>query len=53
MSVLIQNEINKILKECYNEAEKILSENKEQVLKLVDYLLEHKEINEEQFLSQL
>lgn len=53
MSVLIQNEVNKILKECYNDSEKILSENKEQVLKLVDYLLEHKEIDEEQFLSQL
>ena len=53
MSVLIQNEVNKILKECYNDSEKILSENKEQVLKLVDYLLEYKEIDEEQFLYQL
>ena len=53
MSVLVQNEVNKILRECYNEVEKILSENKEQVIKLVDYLLEHKEINEEQFLEEV
>jgi len=53
MAVLIQHEVNKIIKECYDESRKIISENKEQMEKLIQYLLEHKELTGEQFLSEL
>ena len=47
----IYEEANKILAECYDKTIKILSENKEKTQKAVEYLLEHKEIDESQFVK--
>lgn len=48
---IIWDEENKILKQCFEDAEKLLSENKERIDKVVEYLLEKTEINEEEFIS--
>lgn len=47
----IYEEANKILAECYDKTIKILIENKEKTQKAVEYLLEHKEIDESQFVK--
>ena len=47
----IYEEANKILAECYDKTIKILTENKEKTQKAVEYLLEHKEIDESQFVK--
>lgn len=50
-SKYIYEEANKILAECYDKTIKILTENKEKTQKAVEYLLEHKEIDESQFVK--
>ena len=53
LAVKVQEEINKILDECYKETSSIINENKEQMNKLADYLLKNKEIHEEEFINIL
>ena len=47
----IYEEENKMMKECFEKAKQILSDNKKTVEKLVKYLMEKKEINEEEFIK--
>lgn len=47
----IYEEANKILSECYEKTIQILNENKEKTQKTIEYLIEKKEIDEEQFLK--
>ena len=47
----VQEEINKILDQCYKETKQILKEEEPHVLELVDFLLKEKEITEEQFID--
>ena len=51
--VKVQEEINSILDDCYKETCNIINENKEQMEKVVDYLLKQKEISEEEFIEIL
>ena len=51
MAVKVQEEINSILSDCYRETCDIITKNKEQMTKVVDYLLEQKEISEEEFVN--
>ena len=53
MATKVQEEINSMLSECYTETLELIKNNKDVIRKVVDYLLEHKEINEEQFLEIL
>ena len=53
IAVLVQNEINDILQDCYEKAKAIITENKDIMIKAVDYLFEHKEIDEETFIKVL
>ena len=51
IAVLVQKEINNILKECFDNTKKLIEENKDKMEKIVDYLYEKKEIDEEQFIN--
>lgn len=51
MAKIVHTEINDILNECYQDTLRIIEENKSKMDKVIDYLLEHKEINEEQFVE--
>ena len=51
MAVKVQEEINNILDECYKKTCNIITENKEQMTKVVDYLLKQKEISEDEFIK--
>ena len=53
IALKVQEEINNILEECYQETINIIKQNKEQIEKEVKYLLENKEITEEEFLRIL
>lgn len=53
LSVKVQEEINKILSSCYNEALEIIKENKETIEKLVEILMVEKELTEEKFIEVL
>ena len=46
----IWDEENKILKQCFEDIEKLLSENKEKIDRVVEFLLKQTEINEEEFI---
>lgn len=47
----IWDEENKILKQCFEDVEKLLSENRNKIDRVVDYLLEKTEIDEEEFIK--
>ena len=49
----IYEEENKMMKECFEQSKQILSENKRIVEKLVNYLMKHKELTEEEFLKTI
>ena len=51
MTTIVQNEVNDILKECYEQAIKLINTNKTKMTKVIDYLYEHKEIDEETFIK--
>lgn len=53
MLILINQESNKILSKCFEETKQIIEENKELIEHLFTYLLEHREINQEQFFEQI
>ena len=48
---LVLEEENKILEECFNDVTKLLSDNKEKIDKVVEYLVEHTEISEEELIA--
>ena len=48
---VIWDEENRILKQCFEEVEKLLSENRDKIDRVVDYLLKKTEINEEEFIK--
>lgn len=47
----IWDEENRMLKECFEDVQKLLLNNKENIERVVDYLMEHTEINEEEFIK--
>ena len=47
----IYEEENKMMKECFEQSKQILSDNRRVVEKLVNYLMRHKELTEEEFLK--
>lgn len=47
----IDKEVMKILKECYDRAEKLLSENREALDKIADYLITKETITGEEFMK--
>lgn len=49
MEEVINRETNKILKNCYDDVLMLLRKNKSKMDKVVDYLLEHKQLSEENF----
>lgn len=51
MQALILEEENKILKECFDEIYEILKNNKTQMDKVVEYLIEKTEIGEEELIK--
>ena len=51
IAVLVQKEINNILKESFDNTKKLIEENKDKMEKIVDYLYDKKEIDEEQFIN--
>lgn len=51
LEVEVQKEINSMLADCYKEAIQIISDNKGIIEKVVNYILEKKEIDEEAFLN--
>lgn len=51
MSEIMQKEINKILDECFENAIKILTENKTKITTVINYLVEKTEIDEEEFIN--
>mgnify|MGYP003294600059 CR=1 FL=1 len=48
---IIYDEENKILGKCFEEVKQLILENKEKMERVVDYLLEHKEMTEEEFIN--
>jgi len=51
IALLVQQEVNDILKECFDDVKKIIIENKDKMMNIVNYLFDKKEINEEQFIN--
>ena len=51
LAVMVQNEINRILNECYQKVKATIEENKGEIGKLVDYLLDHKELTGDEFIN--
>ncbi len=49
---LVYEEENKILAECLEKTLKLIEDNKGKMKKVVDYLMEKKEINEEEFIEK-
>ena len=46
---LIYDEENRILDKCFKEVKQLISENKDKMQRVVDYLIEHSEIGEKEF----
>ena len=51
MANIVQKEINRMLDECFKETVILIENNKAKSDDVVEYLLEHKEINEEELLK--
>lgn len=51
MSEIMQNQINKILEECFEKTQEIIKQNKEKMDKIIEYLMEKTEIDEEEFIK--
>ena len=47
----IYDEENRILKKCFEEVKELIRDNKDKMSNVVEYLLEHGEINEEEFVN--
>ncbi len=48
---LVYEEINKILDKCHKETIELIEQNKEKMQKAIEYLLEHREISEKEFIE--
>jgi ATP-dependent Zn protease len=48
---MIYDEENRILKKCFEEVKELIRDNKDRMSNVVEYLLEHGEINEEEFVN--
>ena len=53
MSPVILQEVNKILKACFEQAKAILNNNQHMIHKLVDFVIKNKEIDEKEFIAQI
>lgn len=53
MSPVILQEVNKILKGCFEQAKAILNDNQRIIHKLVDFIIKNKEIDEKEFIAQI
>ncbi len=53
MELRIQEEINYILQECYDDTKKLIEENKSSMENAVNYLHKNREITEEQFIKEI
>ena len=51
MANIVQKKINDILDSCFKDTIILIEENKEKIDNVVSYLLEHKEINEDELLK--
>ena len=49
---MVLEETNKIINECYEQTIKIISNNKAKMQNVIDYLVDKKEINEEEFIKE-
>ena len=49
---MVFEETNRILEECKEDTIRLIKENKEKMQRVVDYIMLHKEINEEEFIRQ-
>ena len=47
----IQHEINRMLKQCFDETVELVKDNKKKMDKVIDYLLKNKEIDEEELIK--
>lgn len=50
LAIMVQEEINCILNECFDEVVKLLQKNKDKMNLLIRFLLKNKEITEEEFV---
>ena len=53
MELRIQEEINYILQECYDDTKKLIEDNKAAMENAVNYLQKNREITEEQFIKEI
>lgn len=51
MEKIVLDEVNKILKKAFEDAIEIIENNKIKMEKTIEYLMEHKDINEEEFIK--
>lgn len=51
MSEIMQNQINKILEECFEKTQEKIKQNREKMDKIIEYLMEKTEIDEEEFIK--
>lgn len=51
MEKIVLDEVNKILKKAFEDAVEIIENNKIKMEKAIEYLMEHKDINEEEFIK--
>jgi cell division protease FtsH len=52
MERLIYEEQNRIINECLERTRKLIEDNKQKFINASEYLLTHKEINEEEFIKE-
>lgn len=51
MEKIVLDKVNKILKKAFEDAIEIIENNKIKMEKAIEYLMEHKDINEEEFIK--
>ena len=49
----IQKEVNQILNDAFNDSVEIIKKNKKKMDNVIKYLLDNKEITEEEFIKNL
>ena len=52
MEVVLYNQINEILDECFKKAVEIIEKNKSKMQNAIDFLFKNKEITEEEFIKE-
>lgn len=51
MANIIQKEINDILKNCFDEVIELIKNNKDKMDNVVNYIMEHREIDEDKLIE--